>query len=79
MKDDDATRAQLEVTADVLRTRLIHDVDELAHAPVIETVRHARRTARKVAPIALGVLVGLTALALFLAVRGVVRAFTPDR
>jgi ribosomal protein L29 len=75
MSDEDATRANLEVRADLLRSRLLHDVDELAHAPIVEKAREVRRTVARVAPIALGVIVGLTALTLFFVVRRVVRAF----
>ena len=74
MSDEDATRANLEVRADLLRSRLLRDVDDLAHAPVIEKARELRRTVARIAPIALGVLVGLTALTLFFALRRVVRA-----
>ena len=75
MSDEDATRANLEVRADMLRSRLLRDVDEHAHAPVIEKAREVRRTVARVAPIALGVIVGLTALTLFFALRRVVHAF----
>jgi hypothetical protein len=78
MSDDDPTRANLEVRADMLRSRLLHDVDELAHAPVIEKAREVRRTIARVAPIALGVLVGLTALTLFFAMRRLVHALGRD-
>ena len=78
MSDDDATRANLEVRADLLRSRLLRDVDELAHAPLIEKAREVRQTVARVAPIALGVIAGLTALTLFFAMRRLVHAFTRD-
>jgi hypothetical protein len=74
MTSEEERRDHLDRKAEVCESRLLRDIDALARRAPVQAVREIKEHAGMIRRIALGVAIGLTALALVVVTVRVIRA-----